>query len=48
MVSVLLLPIRGTYETLLAERLGIDEKIAADIVNDPELHIPVKQSSDSD
>ena len=36
MVSVLLVPIKGTYETLLAERLGIDEKITSDIVNDPE------------
>jgi putative hydrolase of the HAD superfamily len=36
MVSVLLVPISGTYETLLAKRLGIDEKITADIVNDPQ------------
>jgi putative hydrolase of the HAD superfamily len=36
MVSVLLVPIKGTYESLLAERLGIDEKITADIVNDPQ------------
>ncbi|MBM3137327.1 MAG: hypothetical protein FJZ98_03955, partial [Chloroflexi bacterium] len=35
MVGVLLLPIKGTYESLLAERLGIDKEITADIVNDP-------------